>query len=57
MIRQVQDIQATVGFSKEQFTFGNIDFSVLDMAGAQRFRTLWEKQYSEVEGSTIIIVS
>ena len=52
---KVADVTATVGFSKEIVIFGNFEFSIFDMAGAQRFRNLWEKQYANAKGVIFVI--
>jgi ADP-ribosylation factor-like protein 6 len=57
LVPQVNEIQATVGFSLEKFQYGNFDFTLADMAGAQKFRNLWEKIYSEVQGIIFVIDS
>ena len=54
---QVNEVQATVGFSLEKFTYGTFDFTIADMAGASKFRNLWEKIYSEVQGVIFVIDS
>jgi GTPase SAR1 family protein len=55
--RQVNEVQATVGFSLETFTYGNFNFTLADMAGAQKFRNLWEKIYNDVQGIIFVIDS
>lgn len=36
------EIAATVGYSKETFSKHKIDFTVFDMSGQGKYRTLWE---------------
>lgn len=36
------EIAATVGFKVETFSKHKIDFTVFDMSGHSKYRTLWE---------------
>jgi len=40
----------TVGFSMEEFSKGNLSFSVFDMSGQGRYRNLWEHYYKDCGG-------
>eukprot|EP00727_Mastigamoeba_balamuthi_P011835 m51a1_g7274 putative adp-ribosylation factor-like protein 6 (984) ;mRNA; f:233358-239229 len=44
----------TVGFQIEEFSKNNINFTVVDMSGAGRYRNLWEHYYSP--SSAVIFV-
>ena len=39
------EIAATVGFKVETFSKSKINFTVFDMSGQGKYRTLWEKYY------------
>jgi ADP-ribosylation factor-like protein 6 len=43
------EIAATVGFKVETFSKSKIDFTVFDMSGQGKYRSLWEKYYDESE--------
>ena len=43
------DIAATVGFKVETFSKHKIDFTVFDMSGQSKYRSLWEQYYEESE--------
>eukprot|EP00397_Hematodinium_sp_SG-2012_P054956 GEMP01066688.1.p1 GENE.GEMP01066688.1~~GEMP01066688.1.p1 ORF type:complete len:182 (+),score=37.67 GEMP01066688.1:256-801(+) len=45
----------TVGFSVEEFTKNNIQFSAFDMSGQGRYRDLWTSYYSECQGIVFVI--
>ena len=39
----------TIGFSAESFRAGNVEFACFDMAGQEKYRSLWERYYCDVE--------
>ena len=39
----------TVGFQVEEFTKNNLNFTVFDMSGQDRYRSLWENYYRDVQ--------
>jgi len=43
------DIVPTAGFGIENFNKNNIDFTVFDMSGQSKYRTLWEQYYTDAE--------
>lgn len=43
------EVTPTVGFQVEEFASNNIKFTVYDMSGQGRYRSLWEHYYSDVE--------
>lgn len=51
------NIAATVGYNMEQFEKGNVAFTVFDMAGAKKYRSMWEAYYKEVQGVIFVIDS
>lgn len=51
------DIVPTVGFSVEKFHTSNLGFTVFDMSGQGRYRTLWEHYYKETHGIIFVIDS
>ena len=52
--RNVQ-VEPTVGYSVEQFSKGKVNFTVFDMGGAKKFRSLWEYYYQNVQGVMFVI--
>ena len=54
---RVDEITPTVGFQVEQFTKGKINFTVYDMSGQSRYRTLWEQYYRDVQAIIFVIDS
>ena len=50
------EIAATVGFKVETFSKSKIDFTVFDMSGQGKYRSLWEKYYDESEVCTVLIL-
>ena len=47
--KQDYDIVPTVGFGVEKFSKNKIDFTVFDMSGQSKYRTLWEQYYANAE--------
>lgn len=45
----------TVGFSVEEFSKNNIQFSAFDMSGQGRYRDMWPTYYKECEGIIFVI--
>ncbi|KAJ8401749.1 hypothetical protein AAFF_G00377200 [Aldrovandia affinis] len=41
-----EDIVPTIGFSVERFSTTSLSFTVFDMSGQGRYRSLWEHYYS-----------
>lgn len=54
---QKPDIAPTVGFSVENFQKENLLFTVFDMSGQGKYRSLWESFYGEVDGIVFVIDS
>eukprot|EP00731_Ephydatia_muelleri_P037258 Em0429g8a len=50
-------IVPTIGFNVEVFSHANISFTVFDMSGQGRYRTLWEHYYKETEAIIFVIDS
>eukprot|EP01062_Namystynia_karyoxenos_P025427 TRINITY_DN20004_c0_g1_i1.p1 TRINITY_DN20004_c0_g1~~TRINITY_DN20004_c0_g1_i1.p1 ORF type:complete len:210 (+),score=89.36 TRINITY_DN20004_c0_g1_i1:96-632(+) len=48
-------LEPTVGYSVEQFSKGKVNFTVFDMGGAKKFRSLWEHYYHNVQGVIFVI--
>jgi ADP-ribosylation factor-like protein 6 len=46
----VSETAPTIGFGAESFRTGNVEFACFDMAGQEKYRPLWERYYSDVEG-------
>lgn len=51
---QEVELAATVGFKVETFSQSKIDFTVFDMSGQSKYRTLWEQYYDESEVRGVI---
>ncbi|XP_029437997.1 ADP-ribosylation factor-like protein 6 isoform X1 [Rhinatrema bivittatum] len=54
---QMQDIVPTIGFSVEKFMTSSLSFTVFDMSGQGRYRSLWEHYYREGEAIIFVIDS
>ena len=51
------EVTPTVGFQVEEFSKNNINFTVYDMSGQGRYRSLWEHYYSDVEAIIFVLDS
>jgi GTPase SAR1 family protein len=51
----VREITPTVGFNVEQFSRSSINFTVFDMSGAGKYRTLWEHYYKDADAIVFVI--
>lgn len=51
------EVTPTVGFSVEEFSKNNVSFTVYDMSGQGRYRSLWEHYYSDVEAIIFVVDS
>ena len=51
----VTEVVPTVGFQVETFTKDNINFTIFDMSGQGRYRSLWEQYYEEVEAIIFVV--
>lgn len=51
------DVVPTVGFKLEEFTKAGLKFTVFDMSGARKYRTLWESYYKDTEAIIFVIDS
>lgn len=49
------ELVPTVGFAVEEFSKNNLNFTVFDMSGQGRYRSLWEHYYKEVTGIVFVI--
>lgn len=50
-----QELAATVGFQVETFSKNKINFTVWDMSGQGKYRTLWEHYYKDSEAIIFVI--
>lgn len=50
-----QELAATVGFQVETFQRSKVNFTVFDMSGQGRYRTLWEHYYAKSEAIIFVI--
>lgn len=54
---QTQETVPTVGFNVENFKHGSLKFTVWDMSGAGRYRSLWEHYYEDAQAIVFVIDS
>lgn len=47
----------TIGFQVEEFSKENIHFTMYDMSGQGRYRSLWEQYYADAEAIIFVIDS
>mmetsp|Transcript_14158 Transcript_14158/g.18543 ORF Transcript_14158/g.18543 Transcript_14158/m.18543 type:complete len:186 (-) Transcript_14158:208-765(-) len=47
----------TVGFQVEEFAKNNLNFTIFDMSGQARYRSLWEHYYRDVEAVIFVLDS
>ncbi|RMX52959.1 hypothetical protein pdam_00020218 [Pocillopora damicornis] len=52
-----QDIVPTVGFTVEKFMSQSLTFTVFDMSGQGRYRTLWEHYYKTAQAVIFVLDS
>lgn len=52
---QTTEVAPTVGFNVSEVSKGRINFTVFDMSGAGRYRSLWEQYYKEA-GAVIFVI-
>ncbi len=51
------EVAPTVGFNVDEFSSGPLAFTVFDMSGAGRYRSLWEQHYSEARAIIFVVDS
>ena len=51
------EVTPTVGFQVEEFSKNNVNFTVYDMSGQGRYRSLWEHYYSDVQAIIYVLDS
>eukprot|EP00296_Roombia_truncata_P001254 JP436997.1.p1 GENE.JP436997.1~~JP436997.1.p1 ORF type:complete len:182 (+),score=29.05 JP436997.1:57-602(+) len=51
----VTEITPTVGFQVDTFTKNGVSFTVFDMSGQGRYRSLWEHYYKEAQAIIFVI--
>lgn len=51
------EVTPTVGFTIEEFTKNNINFTIFDMSGQGRYRSLWEHYYKDVQAIIYVLDS
>ncbi|XP_007889237.1 ADP-ribosylation factor-like protein 6 [Callorhinchus milii] len=54
---QTHDIVPTIGFSVEKFSTSSLSFTVFDMSGQGRYRSLWEHYYKDAQAIIFVIDS
>ncbi|KAG7390243.1 hypothetical protein PHYPSEUDO_008381 [Phytophthora pseudosyringae] len=52
---QAREVVPTIGFQVEEFTKSNLNFTVFDMSGQSRYRSLWENYYSDVQAIIYVL--
>nr|4V0K_A Chain A, Arf-like Small Gtpase [Chlamydomonas reinhardtii]4V0K_B Chain B, Arf-like Small Gtpase [Chlamydomonas reinhardtii]4V0L_A Chain A, ARF-LIKE SMALL GTPASE [Chlamydomonas reinhardtii]4V0L_B Chain B, ARF-LIKE SMALL GTPASE [Chlamydomonas reinhardtii]4V0M_A Chain A, ARF-LIKE SMALL GTPASE [Chlamydomonas reinhardtii]4V0M_C Chain C, ARF-LIKE SMALL GTPASE [Chlamydomonas reinhardtii]4V0M_G Chain G, ARF-LIKE SMALL GTPASE [Chlamydomonas reinhardtii]4V0N_A Chain A, ARF-LIKE SMALL GTPASE [Chlamy len=55
--RQAAEVAPTVGFTVDEVEKGPLTFTVFDMSGAGRYRTLWEQYYREADAVVFVVDS
>ena len=51
----VTEVVPTVGFQVEEFTKHGLAFTISDMSGQGRYRSLWEEYYSDVQAIVFVV--
>ncbi len=51
------EVTPTVGFQVEEFSQNNVHFTVYDMSGQGRYRSLWEHYYTDVQAIIFVLDS
>ena len=51
------EVAPTVGFNVDEFSSGPLAFTVFDMSGAGRYRSLWEQHYREARAVIFVVDS
>jgi|TARA_B110000971_G_scaffold128502_1_gene131493 ADP-ribosylation factor-like protein 6 len=51
------EVAPTVGFNVDSFAAGPLRFTVFDMSGAGRYRSLWEQHYGEAQAVIFVVDS
>lgn len=51
------EVTPTVGFAVEEFSLKNVSFTVYDMSGQGRYRSLWEHYYADVQAIIYVLDS
>ena len=51
------EVTPTVGFQVEEFTKNKISFTVFDMSGQGRYRSLWEHYYADIHAIIYVLDS
>ena len=54
---KAHEVVPTVGFTMEEFSKHNLNFTVFDMSGQGRYRSLWENYYSDVQAVIFVLDS
>lgn len=54
---QSTDIVPTVGFTVEKLTMTGLSFTIFDMSGQGRYRSLWEHYYKDAQAIIFVIDS
>ena len=52
---QPTEVVPTVGFSVEEFQKNGITFTIFDMSGQGRYRSLWEEYYKDVQAIVFVV--
>merc|ERR1711976_365776 len=53
----INEVTPTVGFTTEEFDYGNVTFQAWDMSGQSRYRELWQCYYPETRGIIFVVDS
>ncbi|XP_041052084.1 ADP-ribosylation factor-like protein 6 [Carcharodon carcharias] len=52
---QAEELFPTIGFSVEKFSTSRLSFTVFDMSGQGRYRSLWENYYKDAHAIIFVI--
>ncbi|KAL6756444.1 ARF-like small GTPase [Haematococcus lacustris] len=55
--KQAAEVAPTYGFNVDEFHKGPLKFTVFDMGGAGRYRSLWEEHYREAQSVIFVLDS
>merc|ERR1711998_617572 len=53
----INEVTPTVGFTTEEFDYGNVTFQAWDMSGQSRYRELWQCYYNDTQGVIFVVDS
>jgi GTPase SAR1 family protein len=51
----VKEVVPTVGFQVEEFKRKGVKFTIFDMSGQDKYRSIWENYYQDVQAIIFVI--